>query len=357
MPRLRTAPSVLAWITAQFGYLPAESLVLLPLQRRVNSAVLRLDLPAADRPDHPEEYLGFVGWAIGMALHVPQTDAVIAAVFTSTRLRLLPAPPWSALIGALRLRADEAGLHVQALFYRGADGWGEYGGPVPSEGLRPRSLAELGEASARLSPSEPSSGGRQLLLQRSAAPSTPRRVHGDTPDEVWEQALRDEAGSEPQLSRTQCEQLTAAFASPLRAETLLAQAAFGRHRYPDLAIVWRQLDATASPGIGTTRANELRPGTVAELQSAFDPDRCERALLVIQQLVEQSPPARAAPLHAAQAWLAWALGHGSAASGWARLALLTQPLEFARLVGGLADDSVLPVWFGKPPGRHHVGAA
>lgn len=341
VPRIRckTAAAMISTVTGMLGYCPRESLVVLPLEGNEGGATLRFDLPSLARSSRDCD--DYVNQVFGLALRLDGISSIACIVFVDEEV---DGPPRTKLIASLARCADRAGLHLFSPLFRARNGWGTYenaGNGVVTAEVRP--LDELGEA------------GR---LAATSPPRTPEHVedvletHTNAPRADLDAGLVDlleplVGGDAPAIhpddERPVCELLAGVLSFATLREELLTIIAFGTNRDGGITAVYDHVFHDAPP----------LPGAQRPLTDAFDTDRCENGLRLLRSVARRAPHEQRAAVHAAIAWLHWALGHGSLASGWAERALEAAPeMDLAWLVRLLADEGIVAPWFGKPPRRY-----
>ena len=113
------AAQFLALVPRLAGYQPTESLVLVPFVGTRTTGVMRVDLPVGADADEVDRCAATF---LGMICRLPEVDGFAAIVYTAASYR--DGMPHRALLEALAVRADAAGLRVSDALCVAADGWG-----------------------------------------------------------------------------------------------------------------------------------------------------------------------------------------------------------------------------------------
>ncbi|WJL97080.1 DUF4192 family protein [Microbacterium sp. ET2] len=134
-----TAAEFLSFVPRMLGYVPTDSVVLIPFQGTRTLGAMRIDLPAvADTDAAAATYVGLV-------CRIEAADALAVVVFTDERFDGGSAPA-RALAEGIRARADSSGLRVVDMLCRASDGWASYLDADTPPGGRP--LPEILDADA-----------------------------------------------------------------------------------------------------------------------------------------------------------------------------------------------------------------
>ncbi|HYP74111.1 MAG TPA: DUF4192 family protein, partial [Microbacterium sp.] len=132
------AAQLLSLVPRLLGFVPTQSVVLVPLAQGRSLGAMRVDLPPDDLIDT------VAASAIGMVCRIADADAVVAVVYTDAAISprdTPPALPHRALVDAIAARADACGLRMVDALTVARDGWGSHDDPeLPAAG---RSLDEL----------------------------------------------------------------------------------------------------------------------------------------------------------------------------------------------------------------------
>lgn len=140
--RAADAAQFLTFVPRMLGYIPTESLVLIPFHHGRSLGAMRFDLPPGEAADST------AATVLGMACRLPDADAVAAIVYTDRRFDDDDRMPHRALLDALERRAHACGLRLTDLLCVAGDAWGSTLDPAcPPAG---RSLDDLNATSAGL---------------------------------------------------------------------------------------------------------------------------------------------------------------------------------------------------------------
>lgn len=343
--RCRSAADLIIATTTNMGLRPHDSLVMLPLDGRESIAVMRVDLPSAEARAKRHALDAYADRVVGMLLHLEGISSVAAIVYSSASG---PRAHCGDVVAAVVRVAKRAGLDAPYLSFLARDAWGTLDPDRPSR-ARHRPLEELGEVARQPITSVPPRFGRGPAFAPrldDEAPSIPDLDLDD--DELLELLV----GSwNPRVQPDEVDHVlrraATCFGSIHRLEANLAAVAFPGVA-DDLEPVWREVLDDAAPLPTVTNA----------LRHAFDPDRCERAIAVLEASVDVATERERPHVCAALGWLNWALGRGTQTATWCGEALLdahSHPL--AELVDELSAQCLVPSWFGKPPARPRGVAA
>ena len=374
------AHDLLALVPTLAGFVPERSIVCVAFRGTRSAGVLRHDLPrrARDRP-------ALVSAIIGTLCRMPGVDAVVPIAYTDTTFAAARGIPERGLLSLLVRRAGQAGFGVRDALCRAPDGWGSLLDPdTPASG---HPLAAIDESpAARRLPAE---------IQASASPAEAGRL--PAVDEATADALRAELEAFADLERSVAlfERLDDAADPVALIEALLVGEPA---ELPVLRLAWflhladrpairdaMMLQLAFGPQVGelahddaaatASRAAETWE-TVDELvrreladgedddaseflgrlllgQTSVRPDhrRVRRALDLVRWAAAQAPvDRRPGPLCMA-AWLAWALGMGSAAGMLVDRAVACAPSHsMASLLSAFIGSGALPEWAFVDPG-------
>lgn len=355
------AAQFLSLVPSMLGYLPARSLVVVPLARGRTLGALRVDLP------HPEAEDAAASTVLGMICRIPEVEELIGVVYTDAEVD--PDLPHRSLAEALNRCAEACGLRVREMFAVAGDGWGSYsaddlppGGHSP-EMLRLRSplpghpaVGKDQASGARLPRSSAAARGeteRALASLRAALAAVCGMPAGPgAPTRVDPEALRAacELDDLPELYERALG-WTATELSPMRTAALAW--ALGRPPVRDVALVQWATDLSGGD-IAMEAQRRWEDGAEYPVELAAimwgeaprpEVERLEAALELVRQVAARTPkPHRAGALGMA-AWLSWALGRSTHAARYARMALQIDPDHgLSEIVASFVNAGHLPEW-------------
>ena len=137
-----SAAQFLSLIPRMLGYLPTQSVVLVPFDGSRSLGALRFDLPAASDSDEIDRIAATL---IGMVCRLPEADGVAIVTYTDAAFAE-SGMPHRDLTTALQRRAEDCGIHVGDALCVGTDAWGSQFDPLCPEFGRP--LDELDDEPA-----------------------------------------------------------------------------------------------------------------------------------------------------------------------------------------------------------------
>ena len=351
----------LALVPRMLGYVPVQSVVVVPMGAGRSLGGMRLDLP----PDDDATRDGFAATVIGMVCRVSRSDALMAVVYTATPTgeRL----PHASLAAAIARAADASGLHLIDVLVVGPDGWGSH--VSADDAIHP--LSEL----AALDHSFPTATGDQSSgAELPSYPASERRRTGEAHRSL-EAALGVLCGLpgdgdsiaenrvDPLALSAACElddmpdlferalAWDAADLPPMQAALL--SWVLGRPSLRDIALV--QWASDISGGSEALHAQlkweegEEYPSDLAAVMwgegARPDPARLDAALTLVRHVAARTAKRRRAGALAVCAWLSWALGRSTHADAYARAALdIDADHGLADIVRSFVVAAHLPDW-------------
>ncbi len=336
------------------GFVPRESLVLVPFRRGRSRGALRLDLPPDDnRIDE------IAATMIGLVCRVPEADSCAIVVYAAG-----PAPQ-AGLISRLERRADACGIRIADALWVDGDQWGAYETPdaVPGAPVS-GTLPTLGEAPAF----DQFAGATlpEVSPERAAAVAASLEALTSTMGRV---TSLDSAGpaAAPRLDPRALAALAALDDLPAFTERLLqADAAclgdgeiatlgwvLARPALRDIALIgWidgvAAGDTAAAAQVAWEQGGEYPPAIAMRLWGdgpAPDPERLTRALELVRTVAASVPAAQRPGALSVCAWLAWGLGRSTHAHAYATEALRLDPDHgLSEIVLALVQAAHLPDW-------------
>lgn len=387
--RAADAADFLALVPVLAGFRPRRSVALVPFRGSSSLGVMRIDLP----PDG-EEVERFAATIVGMVCKVDTADAFAIVVYSDEALRdaggALRHEP---LVAALRDRADLCGLGVTDALCVAADGWGTFLRPDQP----PRPLSEIEErAAAAAMPArdveaDQASGGELPVADLAAKERTARAVDGleaalrvligarsrpdASPDaDAHPTAIADASvpggprgreplsGVDPRALASACalDDLPELFedaldwpAEPEAHHTAAIIWCLARPSLRDVALTqWCEDLVAGDDALGAQLDWEdgaEYPEHIADRFWGAGPRpnaaRLIRALRLVRWAAAVAPRALRPGALAAAAWISWALGRSTHASGYAAQALEIEPEHgLSQIVLTMVSAGHLPEW-------------
>ncbi|MDJ1369866.1 DUF4192 family protein [Gulosibacter molinativorax] len=346
--RLRTAIDILNTVPEMVGYLPQNSLVLLPFTHGHGRACIRIDLPGPENAASPEEYALFV---LHQLAQLPDANEVLFVVFTERPI-VAGRVPFDAYQRAIGDALLFCGVRRRGAITVAANGWssldGSETGPLEelnygAEALRFPGFDEFvaitrGTRNTR----------RSLLRAIEVIGTMGRELELSGVLLAWEDLLHDvrarREGGEAHAalsvaSKTAAQAIvTVGFRDLLTTECILASAVYGRQIAEDLELVWMALNIDEDQIIDSLITDRL------EIEPIQLP-RAAEGVALLRELLAVVPERDAAAGYAALGWLEWARGSSSLSNHYSREALRRDPSHpIARLVEMASGSGVTPGW-------------
>ncbi len=348
----------LTLVPRMLGYVPVQSVVVVPMGAGRSLGGMRLDLP----PDDDTTRDGFAATAIGMVCRVSRSDALVAVIYTSTPAD--GALPHGPLAGAIARAADASGLHLIDVLVVCPDGWGSH--VSADDAIRPLSeLAALDDAFP------PASGDQSTGAELPAYPASERRRTGAAHHSL-QAALAvlcglpgddDQGRVDPLALSAACEldDMPDLFERALAwdptdlapMQTALLSWVLGRPSLRDIALVqWASDLSGGSQAMDAQlrwEEGEEYPSDLAAVMwgegARPDPARLDAALGLVRHVAARTGRRRRPGALAVCAWLSWALGRSTHADGYARAALdIEADHGLADIVRSFVAAAHLPDW-------------
>lgn len=372
--RASGAHDLLALVPALASFVPERSIVCVAFRGSRSAGVLRYDLPRRAR-----DRSALVSAIVGTLCRMPGVDAVVPIAYTDTAFAAERGLPERALLSLLVRRAEQAGFAVRDALCRAADGWGSLLDPGTPAGGHPLAMIDESAAASRIPVDDrprttPAEGGRlpapderlaAALVEQLAAFADVSRLDAQLdrlggiadPVELVEALMRGDPRRQPAVRLAWF--LHLADRPPVR-DAMMLQFAFGpvvgEAAHDDaLETASRAEDAGETVDELVRRevaegGEDVRSDLLGRLllgQSTLRPDheRVERALGLARWAAANAPAhVRVGPLCIA-AWLAWALGRGSAAGALIDQAVAAAPgHSMASLLSAFIGSGTLPEW-------------
>lgn len=404
------AAEFLSLIPRMLGYVPSRSLVLIPFAGSRSLGALRFDLPAAESGAVD----GMAATVIGMICRLPDADAVAAIAYTDLRFDD-GGMPHRDLLAAIERRADASGLRMTDALCVADDAWGSYldagcpdgGRPLAELGAVPPEAAELQPADrdqasgatlpdadlARTervgralvsferavavlcgsdphAPAETDASTASRRRGRSAGPTSTASTAERPPTDAEASVADDADRIDPRALAAVCrlDDLPALFEEALswRADELEPYDAaalvwcMSRPSLRDIALVqWSGTLAAGDEAFDAQLRWEAGEEYPAHLAMQLwgegdrpDPDRLERALLLVRHVAASAPRRLRPGALAMCAWLSWALGLSTHAEVYAVEACEIEPEHgLSEIVRSFVHAGHLPDWAFRRPQR------
>lgn len=335
--RIRSALDILETVPEMVGYLPENSLVILPLTDGHGRACIRIDLPVSEASVPAEDYALHV---LKQVMQLPDANEVFLVAYAEAYIEANRVP-FADHQYAICEGLEYFGIRIKGVLTQAANGWssldGSEQGPLDDLKMAPeKSVAASFEDFAAI---EPGDANARHNLARAMEVFDAVGLELDLPSVIfaWEKmlAFRDELEVDSLLANQAI--LTAALRDPFLTDCLLAFSAYGPDLVDDLERVWLTLDPGEGLPIDTLIAARLETEPV-ELT------RVAECIALLRDLIGALPEAEAANGYAALGWLEWARGSSSLAGHFSREALVLEHSHPLALSVSLAADS------GKSPG-------
>ena len=372
--RAAGAHDLLAIVPALAGFVPERSIVCVAFRGTRSAGVVRHDLPR-----RPRERQAVVSAVVGTLCRMPGVDAVVPIAYTDATFAPAGRFPERALLSLLVRRMEQAGFAVRDALCQGADAWGSLLDPATPVTGHPISMIDESDALSRIPRDTPSIGGvadagrlptRDDAASRAIAEHLSRfddLARGDAaladlgteadPVELVEALLGGEPHDHPaprvawflhlarQPAIRDAMMLQFGF-GPMVGETALDDAletvaVAGRTGETVDEVVRRQ----HADGAGESVSDLLARLLLGQTTIRPDADRVRRALDLVRWVAAHAPDGHRAPPLCVAAWLAWALGMGSAAGALLDHAVAAEPdLSMAALLSAFLGSGALPEW-------------
>ncbi|UIP58161.1 hypothetical protein DSM26151_10320 [Agromyces marinus] len=379
--RAEAAHDFLALVPHLVGYRPTRSLVCVGFEGSRTAGVLRHDLPPEDRID------AVAAMMLGTLCRLPRVDAVAAVVYGEAAFDGT-AMPHRRILETLASRLEEAGFEVRDALCVATDGWGSlFDDDLPGGG-HPLSMIEQSPAARRAafrtrggladSPSAtvpiPAPGPETAAAVRELLDALGDR--GDRTEDALDRidaVLGTDSDPLVLVERLAAGGITGApeeyawmvhlAASPPVRDAIMLQCAFGP-LVGELALAAGDVSCRCADGepcdadecdaegagVDAHPGGERVDGLLARLilgQSTIRPDadRIGTCLEALCAAIGSAPAGRRSGALCVAAWLAWAIGRGSAAGTLIDLALGEEPEHsMSRLLHGFFGSGALPEW-------------
>ena len=356
----RSAPTViktpeaadfLALVPRLAGFHPRNSVVLVAFRGNRTHGAMRFDLPTGET-DTARKRLATS--FVGMLSKMSGIDGVVPVIYTDDPFGR--SIPHEAFARAVIKRARLSGFRVSDALCVAADGWASYfdddyphGGdsldeiassPVASRHDAP----QLGQVADAATLPEVAFERRErvgrLIAMRDADPVLRASLAfviavGDLPLDM-EELLACDPG---ELAEEEIAIHIATLQTPSIRDAVMLLWAF------DLETGDRVFDMQERYADGEDIRDDPDAGLMMGEGPRPDPERINRALVLLKLLVAHSPRSCRPPLLCMLAWLSWALGRGTVAGIFVQHAVEIDPAySMAGLLGTMAGNGMLPEW-------------
>lgn len=358
-------------IPQTLGYLPHESLVILPISGVASGAIMRVDLPPAilaREAHHVSVDRGTVviseshdahAFSQVVTEHVARlrdcTSAVIC-VFTDTEPHCLTCDidaecergaacvdflPAETIIDALEEAMMLRGVRLLSALVVSGDRWFDYwstqqGSVADALGKLPRTASGSFRDRAHIEPA-----GASAIEYVSSLCEQQTALTLPTDDEVlcaWNLLVDGDDWIADAHHTTLYAVVLMGLQSPRVTECILANAAYGQDAADEMGRIWDALAAEIPD-------SEMQGMTAARTEyDPVDQDRSVRATGVLKNLVAHARGDRKVAAYAVLAWVEWCRGSSSLAHHYANEALRDGAHELASQVYELVQSGALPGW-------------
>jgi hypothetical protein len=396
--RVGAPHDLLALIPALAGYRPERSLVCLAFTGSRAVGVLRYDLPSA-----PADRGHLADATVSVLCRIPAVDGVAAIVYSDHPYRGRAAAAERDLLRALMRRIHSAGFTLYDVLRVAADAWGsllDEGAPPDGRPLAEIAASPLGDHAAVRGAASCTADACAVLPEPDAAEREAIRAAlghesgpiGD-PVALVESLLADPPGTRPEASDdpspddiARLARLIATADVPVCRDAMMLQIAFGP-TFGEIVLEHGLATADAAADAGLTVADYVErqqraappraerdadpradagsdpaPSATADLGVALTRvllgetherpavERVELALTFLKRAAVSTTGRQRAALLCMCAWLAWALGRGSAAWTLIETALAADAEHgISRLLSQLFASGRMPEWAFHPP--------
>ncbi|MFT4233916.1 MAG: DUF4192 family protein [Microbacterium sp.] len=362
--RATSSQSFLSYVPHMCGFVPRESLVLIPIVDGHTTGAMRIDLPR-----DPKIWPELAADAMGLICRMPDVRGLSLVIYTDDPLVDAAGDlAWRGFADYLLERADDCGLRTNDALCVASDAWGsffspdaeardlgeiDYEGAIPDElGSAPIGVGQLaGVALPEVDLAQTERVGRAILAVRAAMIAL--ALQGHAKDLTTLPALAIEAGlmlqdpppafemaldwKGPLEEHFAAMMIVALNGPPLRDVALTQWAGGVDEGYETLALNrrWADGDQTHPDGPVRLMGQGSRPSRA----------RLEKALELVRQCAALAPTQEKVGPLAAAAWLSWGLGSSTRAEHYAKEVLkIDRSHGLAEIVMTFIANSYLPPW-------------
>lgn len=359
--RAAGAADFLALVPRLLGFVPTDSVVLVPFAGNRTIGAMRFDLP---READTSEVESISSTMIGLVCKVANADAVAVVVYTKTPVAGAAHLPHGAVAAALTERADLCGLRVSDALCVASDAWGSYlDRALPAGG---RELGEIPLDDIAFADLPIAAGGQSAGAELPEVSAARRRRiaaalrRGEGPLDEDSTELFERLVTEPvdEIVEGDLVSLIWALSRPALRDVALSQWANDLETGDavlDAQLAWLDAGVPFPAHLATTMWGEGTAPEYARLTAGLELTRLAAAAAPRER--------RAGPL-AACAWLAWALGRSTHAQRYVERAQAIEAEHgLAHIVLSFLAAGHLPEWaFDRPapprdPVTHLVDSA
>lgn len=372
--RAADAAQFLSLVPRLLGFVPARSLVVVPMCRGRSLGAMRVDLPSAPTPGPASDAVAAT--VVGLACRIADADGAMVVVYTDAAVTGIL--PHRALVESLSDRAEACGLPIADALVVGANGWGSYldrdlpPGGHPLTNLvahdAPDSLPAppTGDQASGAALPKPDDAARAAVAQAARAlDAALAAICGIAPSAAAGRAPAPRIDPAALEAACELDDLPALFEQvldwdPARLAAMRAAMigwCLGRPALRDVALVqWASDQAGGDVAMDAQRKWEDGAEYPSDLASVMwgegrrpDPQRLEGALELARVVAALLPKARRAGALAVCGWLAWALGRSTHADRYAAQALRIERRHgLAEIVRSFVAAGHLPDWAFRP---------
>lgn len=371
--KISSTRQIVSLIPNVLGYVPSQSLVIVPCNGAVSGAVVRMDIPedvfnadAESRAiDHDHgvititesaraaEYAQLV---VEQVARLRDCTAAIIGIFTSEQPKCVRCDteghcdresdcfdllPGESLVDALERAFTDVGIEPLSAFVVCPQHWFDYWsadhGPTSEllERNERRTNDTLAERARIPKASAKAIGNVQSLCEQQTEQSLP------TDDEVlcaWNLLVDGTDWIASDHQSTLYAVVLMGLQRMRTTECLLANAAYGQDAADEMGRIWDTLNAEISE-------HEMQGMTAARTEyDPVDQDRCLRAINVLKQVVAHATGTRVIAALAALAWVEWCRGASSLAHYYSNEALRAGEHEIASQIYEYVISGAVPGW-------------
>ncbi|WP_312677507.1 DUF4192 family protein [Microbacterium sp.] len=372
--RAADAAQFLSLVPRLLGFVPARSLVVVPMCRGRSLGAMRVDLPSDPTPGPASDTVAAT--VVGLACRIADADGAMVVVYTDAAVTGIL--PHRALVESLSDRAEACGLPIADALVVGANGWGSYldrdlppgGHPltdlVAHDGPGSLPAPPTGDQASGAALPKPDDAARAAVAQAARAlDAALAAICGIAPSAAAGRAPAPRIDPAALEAACELDDLPALFEQvldwdPARLAAMRAAMlgwCLGRPALRDVALVqWASDQAGGDVAMDAQRKWEDGAEYPSDLASVMwgegrrpDPERLERALEVARVVAALLPKRRRAGTLAVCGWLAWALGRSTHADRYAAQALrIERGHGLAEIVRSFVAAGHLPDWAFRP---------
>lgn len=320
------ARGFLSVVPSLLGYIPVESIVVIPFKGSMSLGAMRFDLPKYDA-----QVENVASTLVGMLCRVADADGAVVVAYTEQ-----VSTQCTAILEAMEERMDMCGIRVQDVLYVAADGWGSL-----IEGAAPRPVSELTPPEGVVAPTKRGQlDGTQLphisTLRMGWISDAFETTDLPAQDSDWIALFERLSTEKPDDFSAETVVLAAAtMEAPSMRDTAMMQSGWGQGM-GDQALAaqraWEQGTPYPVSIAGLMHGDGPRPNP-ARLENLLEAAR------LVAGVVDSAGALSVA------AWTCWALGRSSHAEHYAKQGLKIDPGHgLCEIVATLVNAGHLPDW-------------